>query len=103
MAKETSRMRRMACRSRRRSRRRTWKRNRGKEEEGNGPDGNGKEKEAVKKQHEHMCLPIKRADDDSEAGGVKEDGLSQEEGREDVPEEGGQGEGGRTVRRRLLK
>ena len=35
---------------------------------------------------------------------VKEDGLPQEEGREeDVPEEGGQGEGGRTVRRRLLK
>ena len=51
-----------------------------------------------------MCLPIKRADDDSEAGGVKEDGLPQEEGREeDVLEEGGQGEGGRTVRRRLLK
>ena len=35
---------------------------------------------------------------------VKEDGLLQEEGREeDVSEEGGQGEGGRTVRRRLLK
>ena len=35
---------------------------------------------------------------------VKEDGLPQEEGREeDVLEEGGQGEGGRTVRRRLLK
>ena len=30
--------------------------------------------------------------------------MPQEEGREeDVPEEGGQGEGGRTVRRRLLK
>ena len=38
----------MAGQSRRRSKRRTWKTNRGKEKEGNGPDG--KEKEAVKKQ-----------------------------------------------------
>ena len=69
MAKETSWMRRMACRSRRRSRRRTWKRTRGKEKEGNGPDSKGR---LLKNKHKHMCLPIKRTDDDNnEAGGGK--------------------------------
>ena len=44
---ETSWMRRMAGRSRRRSRRRTWKRRKGKEKEGKGPDS--EEKGAVNK------------------------------------------------------
>ena len=69
----------------------------------------------LKNKHEHMYLPIKgRTTPTTRQEEEKEDGLPQEEGREedvpekdvpekDVPEEDGQGEGGQTVRRRLLK
>ena len=51
----------------------------------------------LRNKHKHMCLRIKRTDDaNNEASEVKEDGLPQEEGREEAGKEkvGGRSGGG---------